>query len=67
MSEVVNIKTTGKRTPRDFWIVKHYDVFDVVGTQKLIAPITDRDVMRYYVSAEELFDVLDEMHTKVGQ
>lgn len=44
------MKTTGKRTSRDFWIVKHYDVIEVVDTQKLI-PTTDSDAVRYYVSA----------------
>ncbi|KAF2888600.1 hypothetical protein ILUMI_17573, partial [Ignelater luminosus] len=46
------------------WLLKHYDVLSVQGLEKLIVPLSNEtlDVI-YYVHDDELFNILQNIHT----
>ncbi|GIY69367.1 SCAN domain-containing protein 3 [Caerostris darwini] len=69
IADVKRIKTSNKKeSPRDYRIIKKYDVLTVQGCEKLIVPRSDaaEEGVKKFVHAEELFDVLDSTHQAVG-
>ncbi|XP_071055094.1 KRAB-A domain-containing protein 2-like [Onthophagus taurus] len=49
------------------WLLKHYDVLSVQGVEKLIVPLNNDFVdVIYYVHDDELFNILQELHTSTG-
>ncbi|KAK7605083.1 hypothetical protein V9T40_006941 [Parthenolecanium corni] len=65
--DVKKVKDQGKKAPYDYWLTKHYDVLKMQGVDKLIYPLTgDAEDIRFYISVDELFDVLCSIHQSVG-
>ena len=49
-------KTTIKQEPRDYWLVKHYDVMMVENKSKLIYPVKEGvSAILFYVADSEIF------------
>lgn len=65
INDVKSAKSAQKKENRHFWLLKHYDTVYVGNVDKLIAPIADEKVL-YYVTVEELFEVLYETHLSIG-
>lgn len=56
-----------KKHPNDYYLLQHYDVLNVNGIEKLILPISEKNQsIKYYCSAEELFDTLFQIHKNIG-
>ncbi|VVC46293.1 Ribonuclease H-like domain,Integrase, catalytic core [Cinara cedri] len=51
-----------KKQPKDFRLIKRYDVLVVQGNMKLIFSVKDDNVVLYYVPTSELFDILQTTH-----
>ncbi|XP_030765291.1 KRAB-A domain-containing protein 2-like [Sitophilus oryzae] len=67
IEEVKNAKVAERKSPRMHWLLKHYDVLLVQGMEKLIVPLNNESVdVIYYVHDDELFDILQEVHTSTG-
>ncbi|KAK7601712.1 hypothetical protein V9T40_009153 [Parthenolecanium corni] len=67
MTTVLSVKNNGKKVPADFWLLKKYDVMNVQGVHKLIAPVCDGSSgLRFYLHADEIFDELDKLLSKIG-
>lgn len=67
IEDVKQAKSKQKKKSIDYRRIKKYDVIEVHGKEKLIAPVTgDNSVILYYVHAEELFDLLHDTHLKIG-
>lgn len=64
--DVKNVKSTGRKSPSDFWLLKHYDVIEVEGVDKLIYPVTAECGIKYYVTEDELCEVLYKTHCSIG-
>lgn len=65
--EVKESKERQKKVSRDYWLLKHYDILNVDGAEKLIFPLSDAsDTIKYYCASDELFDILHECHTSIG-
>ncbi|KAL4152711.1 hypothetical protein QTP88_000544 [Uroleucon formosanum] len=55
-----------KKEPKDFRVIKRYDVLVVQGKTKLIFPVKDDNVVLYCVLTSELFDILQATHISIG-
>uniref|UniRef100_A0A8D8SPJ0 KRAB-A domain-containing protein 2 n=1 Tax=Cacopsylla melanoneura TaxID=428564 RepID=A0A8D8SPJ0_9HEMI len=67
MNDVIKAKTVEKKQPRDYRLLKHYDVMQVGGKSKLIYPLKDGEtVIKYYVTDSELFQILHDIHLAIG-
>lgn len=67
VDEIKNAKTAEKKSPRDYWLLKHYDFITVGQKNKLIFPVnTPNNNIMYYVADSELFQVLHETHQGIG-
>ncbi|CAK1553113.1 unnamed protein product [Leptosia nina] len=58
-------KTTGKK-PEDYQRLKRYDVLTIGNIEKLIVPVKQTDLIKFYVHTEELFDIIHEQHKIMG-
>lgn len=59
------LQTVGKKTQSQYRILKRFQILDVGGVKKLIAPCAG-DNFKYYVTAEELFGVIKTAHNACG-
>ncbi|XP_071051121.1 KRAB-A domain-containing protein 2-like [Onthophagus taurus] len=67
LEEVTTAKITAKKTPRDYWLLRRYDVLTIHQNNKLIFPVKDTGSnILYYVCDNELFDILHEAHIRIG-
>lgn len=67
IEDVKQAKLKQKKESVDYRRLKKYDVIEVHGKEKLIAPVTgENSVILYYVHAEEVFDLLHDTHLKIG-
>lgn len=67
LEEIRTAKKLDKKTPRDYWLLKHYDVITVGQTRKLIFPVNaSKAVIKYYVSDDDLFQVIHDAHKDIG-
>lgn len=67
IAEVKKAKTVPKKIPRDYWLLRHYDVLSVQGVEKLIVPVTDvKPNVISYCSSDMLFAILYETHRSIG-
>ncbi|KAJ8671482.1 hypothetical protein QAD02_002741 [Eretmocerus hayati] len=67
VQEVKESKVEKSKTPRDLRRLARYDVLVVSDREKLIQPLKKDDAaVSYYVTTEELFDIIDEIHQKTG-
>lgn len=67
IDDVMYAKTCDKKEPRMYWLLKRYDILEVQNKRKLIFPMTADDVnVLYYVTDEELYDVIHNAHVSIG-
>lgn len=60
------LKTPGaKKSTKDYRMVRKYDTLTVNGTERLIKPVVGDNVV-YYVTNDELFDILHWTHMAIG-
>lgn len=61
-------KEPGDRTAKDYRRIKRFDIVDVQGKQRLVAARTDHDDkdIRFFVSIEEMYDIIDYTHKKMN-
>ncbi|XP_050054538.1 SCAN domain-containing protein 3 isoform X1 [Aphis gossypii] len=55
-----------KKEPRDFQLLKRFDVILVQDKHKLIVPMKDKNVVLYYVSDGKLYNLLKSTHISIG-
>lgn len=61
------LKTFGeKKTVKDYRTVRKYDILIQNGKECLIKPMDKKNVILYYVTTDELFDILYETHCAIG-
>ncbi|XP_028040733.1 SCAN domain-containing protein 3-like isoform X2 [Bombyx mandarina] len=67
IEEVSTAKTTARKTSRDYWLLRRYDVLTIDQNSKLIFPIKETtSTIIYYACGSELFDILHEAHIRIG-
>ena len=61
-------KEPGDRTAKDYRRIKRFDIVDVQGKQRLVAARTDNEDkdIRFFVSIEEMYDIIDYTHKKMN-
>ena len=61
-------KEPGDRTAKDYRRIKRFDIVDVQGKQRLVAARADNDEkdIRFFVSIEEMYDIIDYTHKKMN-
>ena len=61
-------KEPGDRTAKDYRRIKRFDIVDVQGKQRLVAARPDNDDkdIRFFVSIEEMYDIIDYTHKKMN-
>ncbi|CAF3015172.1 unnamed protein product [Rotaria socialis] len=61
-------KEPGDRTAKDYRRIKRFDIVDVQGKQRLVAARTDNEEkdIRFFVSIEEMYDIIDYTHKKMN-
>jgi len=61
-------KEPGDRTAKDYRRIKRFDIVDVQGKQRLVAARADNDDkdIRFFVSIEEMYDIIDYTHKKMN-
>lgn len=65
IEKVKAAKNRVKKENRDYWLLRHYDVLHIGGTEHLIAPVINKDIL-YYAIFEEVFDILKATHHNIG-
>ena len=55
-----------KKEPKDYQLLKWYDVVQIGNTVKLIYPVVEgSSSIKYYVRKEEIFDVIHDAHLAI--
>ena len=56
-----------KKEPKDYQLLKRYDVVQIGNTVKFIYPVAERSsLIKYYVEKEDIFDVMHDAHLAIG-
>ena len=56
-----------KKEPKDYQLLKRYDVVQTGNTVKLIYPVAEgSSSIKYYVQKEDIFDVIHDAHLAIG-
>ena len=56
-----------KKEPKDYQLLKRYDVVQIGNTVKLIYPVAEgSSSIKYYVQKEDIFDVIHDAHLAIG-
>ncbi|XP_031344445.1 KRAB-A domain-containing protein 2-like [Photinus pyralis] len=58
-------KQTSK-LPEDYQRLGRYDVVTIGAIEKLIVPVKEGNLMRYYAHTEEIFQILHDTHVSIG-
>ena len=67
IEDVKQAKAKQTKETVDYRRLKKYDVIEVDGKEKLIVPLTgDNGAILYYVHSEELLDLINETHLRIG-
>lgn len=67
IEEVKQSKMSNKKDPHMHWLLRHYAILLVQGTEKLIFPISNNsNEIIYYVHDNELFQILEDAHSQTG-
>lgn len=67
IKKVKELKTrTHKKTVTNYRLMRKYDVITIDGEEKLIKPIENDSDILYYVTVDELFEVIHTAHLAVG-
>lgn len=62
-----SLNTVGeKKTTKDYRVVRKYDILVMNGKEHLIRPIGEKNIVLYYATIDELFDILYETHSAIG-
>lgn len=59
------IKVTSK-LPEEYQRLRKYNVVSTKGIEKLIVPVKESNLIKYYVHIEEIFQVLHDAHIAIG-
>ena len=61
-------KEPGDRTAKDYRRIKRFDIVDMQGKQRLVAARADDEEkdIRFFVSIEEMYDIIDYTHKKMN-
>lgn len=58
-----SVEIGGKKNSRSYWLMKHYNVLNVDGVERLVVPFSSlNNQVIFYAMREELFDILHEIH-----
>ena len=56
-----------KKEPKDYQLLKRYDVVQIGNTVKLIYPVAEgSSSIKYYVQKEDIFDVIHDAHLAIS-
>ena len=68
VSDINDIKNgRRKKQARDYSLSKQYNVMQISNINKIIYPVVEGNTtIRYYVTKEEIFDILNEAHINTG-
>ena len=56
-----------KKEPKDYQLIKRYDVVQIGNTVKLIYPVAEgSSSIKYYVQKEDILDVIHDAHLAIG-
>ena len=56
-----------KKEPKDYQLLKRYDVVQIGKTGKLIYPVAEgSSSLKYYVQKVDIFDVIHDAHLAIG-
>ena len=56
-----------KKEPKDYQLLKRYDVVQIGNTVKLIYPVAEgSSSKKYYVQKEDIFDIIHDTHLAIG-
>jgi len=66
LGKLIVSKVVLKKSASDYHMLQHYDVLKVDGVDKLICPVAEGGSVKYYVTANELFDILYRTHVSLG-
>ncbi|CAG4979166.1 unnamed protein product [Parnassius apollo] len=67
IEDVSTAKITARKTSRDYWLLRRYDVLTIDQKSKLIFPVKDTTItIIYYACDSELFGILHEAHIQIG-
>ncbi|XP_059174975.1 KRAB-A domain-containing protein 2-like [Physella acuta] len=67
IEDVKQARVKQTKSSVDYRRLRKYDILEVEGEERLIVPITeDSSALLYYVHTDELFDLLNETHLKIG-
>ncbi|XP_060837691.1 KRAB-A domain-containing protein 2-like [Rhopalosiphum padi] len=62
-----SLNTAGeKKTTKDYRVIRKYDILVMDGKEHLIRPIDEKNVVLYYATIDELFDILYDTHSAIG-
>ena len=57
-----------KKWPKDYQLLKRYNVIQIGNTVKLIYPVAEgSSLVKYYEQKEDIFDVIHDAHLAIGQ
>ncbi|CAH4029015.1 unnamed protein product [Pieris brassicae] len=59
-------KKTSSKKPEDYQRLKRYDVLTIGNIEKLIVPVKQTDLIKFYVHTEEVFQIIDETHISMS-
>jgi hypothetical protein len=65
LSEVKFAKLKNKKSKAHFNTIKRFDVLTVGDNHKLIAPLNANKLIVYYVSIEQMYDILENTHKAI--
>lgn len=63
LTEVEEAKSAAKKTPLQYRRLKRFNVLEIGETKKLVS---NSEPVKYYLPAEEIFDVIEASHVAVG-
>ncbi|XP_031332774.1 KRAB-A domain-containing protein 2-like [Photinus pyralis] len=66
INEVETAANTDKKTPLQQRRLKRFSVIDIGGVKKLVAARERNENIKYYLTVDELYDVIDAAHVAVG-
>uniref|UniRef100_A0A1B6DP93 Integrase zinc-binding domain-containing protein n=1 Tax=Clastoptera arizonana TaxID=38151 RepID=A0A1B6DP93_9HEMI len=66
INEVETAANTDKKTPLQQRCLKRFGVIDIGGVKKLVAAGERNEDIKYYLTVDELYDVIDAAHGAVG-
>ncbi|XP_063411146.1 KRAB-A domain-containing protein 2-like [Mytilus trossulus] len=66
ISKVKNAKEASKKSDQDRHLLKKYDIIQVADIEKLIKKGGNDDTILYYLSIEDMYDIIKTAHVGVG-